>query len=137
MGWFSYFLIVLYTRSEYPTVFKMLLHSLKSNLSTIYSKKLLIVLTTFWYPEIVVSFLIRVTPVELGASLESKGLIVFQRFLICYITYVNLRIHFFPFIYSLLHFIFTFLHCSCFPGLHFWDNYIWGKTFPLFLSSVA
>lgn len=96
MGWFSYFLIVVYTRSEYPTVFKMLLHSLKSNLSTIYSKKLLIVLTTFWYPEIVVSFLITVTPVELGTSLESKSLIVFQCFLICYITYVNLRIHFFP-----------------------------------------
>ena len=47
MGWFSYFLIVVYTTSEYLAVFKMLLHSLKSNLSTIYSKKLLIVLTTF------------------------------------------------------------------------------------------
>ena len=56
LGCLLYFLVVISTGSEYPTVFEILLHPLMSNLSTASSKKLLRVPTTFGSSEIMASF---------------------------------------------------------------------------------
>ena len=92
LGWFSYFLKAVYTGSEYLKAFIILLHSVIFHLSTISSKKLLIVFDTFWSPEVMASFSLRVTLVETGALLKWRGLIVFQCFVICYSVYIDFKI---------------------------------------------
>ena len=76
-GMVSYFLIAIFTRSEYSAVFEMLLRALMTNLFTASLKKSIRVSATFWSSEIIASFSIRVIQVDLGTLLERKGVIFF------------------------------------------------------------